>query len=156
MNLKLENEKLTIVNDEKVNAESISIYDINIDFSEEWNEFTNKEIIFTNGEHTYEREIIDDTALFPSIPNGKYFIGIVGLIIENNEIVKRKATNLVPKTVMNSSAEYETNTEDEEAELSLIQKKIAEIEDDLDVYNKEEINTMLENYLQFEVVEEIE
>lgn len=85
---------------------------------------------------------------------------------------------MILKKITNSSAEYEADSETAKTEATLLQKKIAEIESRLaslksildaytdekvieisnksDVYNKTEINSKLENYLEFEVVEEIE
>lgn len=48
MKLKVENDNLTIIEDSLVRAKAINVYDIEIDFSKDWDEFTTKEIIFSN------------------------------------------------------------------------------------------------------------
>lgn len=155
MKYKVENEILKIIEDETVRAESVDIYTVDVELSSEWNDLDTIAAVYTDGTNTYVREIIDNQTIIPNLKNGKYSIGIVGYNNEEDLIVKRKATNLVQKTITHSSAEYENTPGNEEVELSLIEKKIAEIESSLDVYNKTEIDTMLENYLQFEIVEEI-
>ena len=48
MKLKVDGDKLTCLEDTIIRAKTIDIYDIEIEFSNDWNEFTTKTIIYSN------------------------------------------------------------------------------------------------------------
>lgn len=131
MKLKIENESIRIIQNEKVNEKSINIYEIEFEFSEEWDEL-NKKLIISKNAQTQELEIIDSKVIIPSLEDGSYEFGVVGYIIENDIIVKRKSTNMISKYIKISAAGYEANTEQQEEHASIIDKKIAEIENLID------------------------
>lgn len=159
-----------------IRAESIDVYEIDFEFTPDWDEL-DKKIVFVNGSDVYEQVIFDNKSKIPPLPNGNYSIGIVGFIIENDIIVKRKATNMLYQVVTVSAAEYKKTQEQEEREAtayekyltdlkndateikkdfdSYAQEKITEIKNSTDVYTKNEMDNKLKNYLEFEVVEEI-
>lgn len=128
MKLKIENERIRILQDGNVNEKSINIYKIEFEFSSEWDELT-KKLIVSKGAQTQEIEIIDNRVIIPSLENGKYYLGVVGYIIEDDIIVKRKATNIIEKAISISAAGYEANTETEEEYASVLEQKIAELQD---------------------------
>lgn len=126
MKLKIENERIRILQDGNVNEKSINIYKIEFEFSSEWDELT-KKLIVSKGSQTQEIEIIDNRVIIPSLENGKYYLGVVGYIIEDDIIVKRKATNIIEKAISISAAGYEANTETEEEYASVLDEKIVEL-----------------------------
>ena len=126
MKLKIENERIRILQDGNVNEKSINIYKIEFEFSSEWDELT-KKLIVSKGAQTQEIEIIDNKVIIPSLERGTYYLGVVGYIIENDIIVKRKATNTIKKDISTSAAGYEANTETEEEHASVLDEKIVEL-----------------------------
>lgn len=113
MKLIIENEILKN-QDTPVLAESINIYDIEFEFSEEWNNLS-KKIVYVKDDNIYEEAIIENKSTIPNLPNGIYAIGVVGLAVNGETVVKRKATNLLAKAIMNSGAEYTVNTYTEQS-----------------------------------------
>lgn len=128
MKLKIENERIRTIQNEKVNEKSINIYEIEFEFSSEWDEL-NKKLIISKDAQTQELEIIDSKVIIPSLEDGSYEFGVVGYIIENDIIVKRKSTNMISKYIKISAAGYEANTEQQEEHASIIDKKIVELQD---------------------------
>lgn len=176
MKLKIENDDLLLQENSTIRAENIDVYEIEFDFTSEWDVF-NKKIVFVNNSDVYEQVIFDDKTKIPPLPNGNYSIGVVGFIIENDIVVKRKATNMLYQVVTVSAAEFKKTHEQEEKEATAYEKyltdlknnteeikkdfdlyaeeKITEIKNATDVYTKNEMDNKLKNYLEFEVVEEI-
>lgn len=176
MKLKIENDDLLLQENSTIRAESIDVYEIDFEFTPDWDEL-DKKIIFVNGSDVYEQVIFDNKSKIPSLPNGNYSIGIVGFFVENDIIVKRKATNMLYQIVTVSAAEFKKTQEQEEQEATVYEKyltdlknsaeeikkdfdsyaqeKITEIKNSTDVYTKNEMDNKLKNYLEFEVVEEI-
>lgn len=114
MKIIVQNEKIKIENDKLLNAKAIDQYEIEIEFSEEWDRYT-KNIVYICDDKVWQEPIVNGKTTVPSLPSGQiYSIGIVGTIIENDVIVKRKPTNLVYHAICISSAEYEQNQADEE------------------------------------------
>ena len=130
MKLKIDNEEIIAIQNENINEKSINIYEIEFEFSEEWDEL-NKKLIITRSGQTEEIEIIDNKVIIPSLKSGTYYLGVVGYIIENEVIVKRKTTNIIPKKIEAAAARYEANAETEEEHASVLEQKIAELQDTL-------------------------
>lgn len=145
LKLKIENETIKIVQEENVNEKSINIYEVEFEFSEEWNKLVKKFIIY-NGSQTQEIEIIDNKVIIPSLSNGIYLLGVVGYIVENKIITKRKITNMIQKYFAVSSAGFEANTEYQEEYASVLDEKISELHEIVE--NSDiifEVKEMLEN-----------
>ena len=128
MKLKVEKDVLGIISCEPhIRAKTIDIYEIEFDFSKDWDDFS-KKIVYVYGADVYEGAIVNNKTIVPSLPAGKcYAIGVVGIKIENNKIVKRKATNMFPYEITVSSAEFKTNSEITEEEANTYEKYLQEI-----------------------------
>ena len=127
MKLIVQNEKLKIENDKLLNAKAIDQYEIEIEFSEEWDRYT-KNIVYICDDKVWQEPIVNGKTTVPSLPSGQiYSIGIVGTIIENEVITERKPTNLVYHAICVSSAEYEQNQADEEVLAETYENYVQEI-----------------------------
>lgn len=127
MKLIVQNEKLKIENDKLLNAKAIDQYEIEIEFSEEWDRYT-KNIVYICGDKVWQEPIVNGKTTVPSLPSSQsYSIGIVGTIIENEVITERKPTNLVYHAICVSSAEYEQNQADEEVLAETYENYVQEI-----------------------------
>ena len=128
MKLKIENERIRIIQDGNVNEKSINIYEIEFEFSEEWDELT-KKLMISKGSQTQEIEIIDNRVIIPCLEKGTYYLGVVGYILEEDIFIKRKATNIIRKNISISSAGFEANTEYQEEYASVLDEKISELQE---------------------------
>lgn len=115
MKLKIEKDDLKYIEEQIIRAKAINVYEIELEFSEDWDMLT-KTILYMYGEDVWQEPIIDNRTTIPNLPSGKeYAIGVVGTIIEDDVITKRKATNWIYHAITSSSAEVGQNrySEDE-------------------------------------------
>lgn len=114
MKLKVENDDLKYIEESTIRAKTINIYEIELEFSPDWDELT-KTIVYMYGSDVWQEPIVNNKTIVPSLPSGKeYAIGVVGTAIENDIVVKRKATNWIYHAITTSSAEVEQNQYDED------------------------------------------
>lgn len=76
MQFKVKKDYLEIVETENTYAKAIDLYNIDIEFSEEWDNLA-KKMLFINDSDVYEQQIVDNKTVLPNLPNGRYQIGVV-------------------------------------------------------------------------------
>lgn len=76
MQFKVNKDYLEIVETENTYAKAIDLYNINIEFSREWDNLA-KKMLFISNSDAYEQQIVDNKTVLPNLPNGKYQIGVV-------------------------------------------------------------------------------
>lgn len=76
MQFKVKKDYLEIVETENTYAKAIDLYNIDIAFSEEWDNLA-KKMLFINDSDVYEQQIVDNKTVLPNLPNGRYQIGVV-------------------------------------------------------------------------------
>lgn len=76
MQFKVNKDYLEIVETENTYAKAIDLYNIDIEFSKEWDNLA-KKMLFINSSDIYEQQIVDNKTVLPNLPNGRYQIGIV-------------------------------------------------------------------------------
>lgn len=76
MQFKVKKDYLEIVETENTYAKAIDLYNIDIEFSEEWNNLA-KKMLFISNSDIYEQQIVDNKTVLPNLPNGRYHIGVV-------------------------------------------------------------------------------
>lgn len=126
MKLNVQKDKLELVEEERQLAKAIDIYEIEIEFSDEWAELA-KTMLFINGQEVYESAIVDGKTIVPSMPSGNYKLGVVGIVVENDKIIKRLPTNLIAVPIQKSSAEHEKTREITEKEADTYEKYLQSI-----------------------------
>lgn len=148
MQFKVKKDYLEIVETENTYAKAIDLYNIDIDFSEEWDNLA-KKMLFISDFDVYEQQIVDNKTVLPNLPNGRYQIGVVGFLVQENKIVKRIPTNLITKTIITSSAEYESNKEYTDEDANIYEKYLQAITNvSIDINNDiEKIKALEDNIL---------
>ena len=121
MKLIINNETLQKEIDSEYRAKSINIYEIEFEFSSEWDDLI-KRVLFIKGDQVFEGAIINNRVMMPSIPNGVYAVGVVGFISENDIITTRKSTDLCCIEITESAAEYTANQDISEEALSVFER----------------------------------
>jgi hypothetical protein len=76
MQFKVKKDYLEIVETENTYAKAIDLYNIDINFSEEWDNLA-KKMLFISDSDVYEQQIVDNKTVLPNLPNGRYQIGVV-------------------------------------------------------------------------------
>lgn len=148
MQFKVKKDYLEIVETENTYAKAIDLYNIDINFSEEWDNLA-KKMLFINSSDVYEQQIVDNKTVLPNLPNGRYHIGVVGFLVQENKIVKRIPTNLVTKTIITSSAEYKSDKEYTDEDANIYEKYLQAITNiSIDINNDiEKIKALEDNIL---------
>lgn len=101
----INNDKLTIENNNSYLAKAVDIYNIDLEFSSEWNNLT-KKILFIKGTNVIEGAILSNRIVLPALDKGIYQVGIVGYTSQDDVITKKLPTNLITIPILSSSAEY--------------------------------------------------
>lgn len=70
MKLKVEKDSLGIIEDNFIRAKTIDIYEIEFEFSKEWDEFS-KKIVYVYGSDVWEDAIVDNKTIVSSLPSRK-------------------------------------------------------------------------------------
>lgn len=138
MKLKVENDNLKFDVDNVIRAEAINVYEIEFNFSEEWNELS-KEIRYIKGGTVTNGAIIDNKTVIPNLESGDWSIGIVGFKSENGVIIKQLPTNLLYKAITVSAGEYTPNagaTEIKESTFEKYLKDITELSVEIKTYKE--------------------
>lgn len=141
MKLKVEQDKLTLLQEQNVNAGAINYYTIDVEFSVEWDNLSKKMVYIKNKGDVVEQAIVDGQTVVPFQKHGTYCIGVVGYSEENNVKTKQISTNLLYCTFGTGSGEYTANKEITQQELSTYEqylKKITVKSEEI----KEDINTI--------------
>lgn len=127
MKLKVEQDKLTLLQEQNINAGAINYYIIDVEFSKEWDNLSKKIVYVKNNGDVVEQSIVDGQTVVPFQERGTYCIGIIGYLEENNVKTKQISTNLLYCTFNTGSGEYTANTEITEQELSTYEQYLAKI-----------------------------
>ena len=127
MKLKVEQDKLTLLQEQNINAGAINYYIIDVEFSNEWDNLNKKIVYIKNKDDVVEQAIVDGQTVIPFQNHGTYCVGVVGYLEENNVKIKQISTNLLYCTFGKGSGEYTANTEIAEQELSTYEQYLAKI-----------------------------
>lgn len=137
MKFLIENDNITCIERTIVRAKSINWYDIELTFTDEWEELTKKIVYINENGDVLENAILDNKTTIPNIENGIYNIGVVGFKMENEQFIKRVSTNLITLNLTQSAAEFNGEEPSEEI-IRTFEKYLQEISQ-----KAEEISTYL-------------
>ena len=95
MKAKITNDQLEIEDNALYNSGSIDYYEIDVEFTPEWEDLT-KYAILVKGEDAVKIPVAASTIKIDSNTSGTYFLGFIGYTIEDDEKTYQISTNLLP------------------------------------------------------------
>ena len=145
MKFKVEKDKIEIIEDSTINSGSINYYEIECEFSSEWDNLAIKMILLNENNSAIALGFMDGKFIIPNTISGRYSIGFVGYLIEGETKTKQISTILLPKILYKGAGDNTIEIVEEEVlEPTIWEQYVATIQAIMndtidvrtDVYNK--------------------
>jgi len=114
MKFKVEKDKIEIIEDSTINSGTINFYEVECEFSSEWDNLAIKMILLSENNSAIALGFMDGKFIIPNTISGRYSIGFVGYLIEGETKTKQISTILLPKILYKGAGDSTIEIVEEE------------------------------------------